>query len=174
MFRCSGGRLSVAACVGPMSSRSLLFAHNSPVVGLKASPTEFLSPVANVWGFEPSRLKRVTAALGCGSSHTLHDEPTATYRRLSGPNTTVRVEWPPLGRPDTRVTGALAPGSRRFTVVTSAKYIVSPRNATPKGPSSPVSTGCAGPSATPSPFASTSRTIWPAPGSDAYTAPLGS
>ena len=115
----------------------------------------------------------MTAALGSGSLHRLHDEPTATYMRLSGPNTTVRVEWPPLGSPDTSVTGVLTPGSSRFTVVTSAKYIVSPRNAMPNGPSSPVSTGWGGPSAAPSPSASTSRTIWPAPGSEAYTAPLG-
>src|SRR6266581_8815153 len=107
MFKCSGGRLSVIAWLSPMSSRSLLFAHNSPVDGLKASPTELRSPVAKVCGFEPSRLSRVTAALGSGSSHTLHDEPTATYIRLSGPNTTVRVLWPPLGIPDTSVTGVV-------------------------------------------------------------------
>src|SRR2546427_76378 len=49
---------------------------------------------------DPSRLKRVTAARiesPASSTHTLHDEPAATYMKLSGPITSVRVPWPPLG-----------------------------------------------------------------------------
>src|SRR5205823_10729361 len=125
---------------------------------------------------DPSRLNRVTAARiesPASSTHTLHDEPAATYMKLSGPITSVRVPWPPLGRPDTRVSGVVVPGSSRFTAVCSAKYIVSPRNAMPKGALRPPSTACAGASATPSPLASTSRTIRPAPGKEAYTAPPG-
>src|SRR2546426_4569812 len=99
MFRCSGGTLS------PRLSRSLLFAQSSPGVGGKARPTELRSPRAKIRPPDPFRLKRVTAARieSRGSStHTLHDEPAATYMRLSGPMTRVRVPWPPLGRPDTR------------------------------------------------------------------------
>src|SRR5437016_12323064 len=95
---------------------------------------------------DPSRLNRVTAARiesPASSTHTLHDEPAATYMKLSGPITSVRVPWPPLGRPDTRVSGVVVPGSRRFTAVCSAKYIVSPRNAMPKGALRPPSTVCA-------------------------------
>src|SRR5213593_5121936 len=156
-----------------MLSRSLLLAQSSPVVGWNASPTELRRPVANVCGLESSRLYRVTAARGGASLQTLQDEPTATYSRLSGPNAMVRVLCPPLGRPDTSVTRAAAPGSSRFTVVCSAKYIVSRRNARPNGPLRPLSTVWAGASATPSPFASTSRTIVPAPVSAANTAPPG-
>src|SRR3989454_709338 len=59
MLRCSGGRLSVIATslTGgrfPISSRSLLLAQSSPVVGWNASPTELRSPVANVCALEPS------------------------------------------------------------------------------------------------------------------------
>ena len=75
----------------------------------------------------------MTAARGSASEHRLHDEPTATYIRLSGPMTSVRVACPPPGRLGTSVTGAAAPGSSRFTAVTSAKYMVSPRKAMPKG-----------------------------------------
>src|SRR5207249_7257691 len=73
---------------------------------------------------DPSRLKRVTAARiesPASSTHTLHDEPAATYMKLSGPITSVRVPWPPLGRPDTKVSGVVVPGSSRFTAVCSAK-----------------------------------------------------
>src|SRR5207244_5758926 len=107
---------------------------------------------------DPSRLNRVTAARiesPASSTHTLHDEPAATYMKLSGPITSVRVPWPPLGRPDTKVSGVVVPGSSRFTSVCSAKYVVSPRNAMPKGALRPPSTVCADASATPSPLAST-------------------
>src|ERR1043166_73191 len=92
---------------------------------------------------DPSRLKRVTAARiesPGGSTHTLHDDPAATYRKLSGPITSVRVPWPPLGRLETRVTGDVAPGSSRRTAVSSAKDMVSARNALAKGALRPLST----------------------------------
>src|SRR5256884_5345844 len=98
-------------------------------------PTELRSPRAKMRPPDPSRLNRVTAARiesPASSTHTLHDEPAATYMKLSGPITSVRVPWPPLGRPDTKVSGVVVPGSSRFTAVCSAKYIVSPRNAMPR------------------------------------------
>src|SRR5258705_170816 len=115
MFKRSGGRSF------PRLSRSLLFAQSCPVVGLNARPTELRRPVAKVWAPEPSRLYRVTAARGRASLHTLHDDPTATYSSLSGPKAMVRVVCPPPGRLETSVTGEDAPGSRRFTAVSSAK-----------------------------------------------------
>src|SRR5437867_6316574 len=68
----------------------------------------------------------------------------------------VRVLCPPPGRLETSVTGRAVPGSSRFTEVSSAKYMVSPRNARPKGPSRPLRT-VVPESATPSPFESTRR-----------------
>src|SRR2546430_12994175 len=88
MFKCSGGMSS------PKLSRSLLLAQNSPVPALNASPTELRSPLAKMRPPEPSRLKRVTAALIeslVASMHTLHEDPAATYNRFSGPNANVRV-----------------------------------------------------------------------------------
>ena len=82
------------------------------------------------------------------------------------------VLGPAGGSPETTVTGVAAPGSSRFTAVSCAKYSVSPRNAIPEGSLRPVSSGATD-SATPSPFASTSRTICPDPDCVAYTAPPG-
>src|ERR1051325_153452 len=108
MFRCSGGRSS------PRLSRSLFVAHSSPVDGLKASPTELRRPVAKRCSPDPSALNRVTAARrGLDSSHTLHDDPAATYMEPSGPKTTVRVLCPPLGRPSTIVCPVVLPGANR-------------------------------------------------------------
>src|SRR6184192_3349249 len=171
-MRAAVTRFNLDASGGRIAARGL---RNS--VGLAFHPTtELRSPRAKMRPPDPSRLKRVTAARiesPASSTHSLQDEPTATYMRLSGPMTTVRVPWPPLGRPDTKESGVAAPGSSRFTVVSSAKYMVSPRNVMPKGALSPLSTTCAGASATPSRFASTSRTIWPPLGNEAYTAPPG-
>src|ERR1051325_3559807 len=86
--------------------------------------------------------------------------------------TMVRVLCPPPGRLETSVTGRVDPGSSRFTEVSSAKYMVSARNARPKGPSRPLRT-VVPESATPSPFESTRRTILPSPDSVAKTAPPG-
>src|SRR5439155_25294066 len=106
MLRCSGGTSS------PRLSRSLLLAQSSPVDGLKARPTELRRPVANVCAPLPSRLNRVTAARGGASLQMLQEDPTARYSRLSGPITSVRVEWPPVGMLSMIVTGA-APGLYR-------------------------------------------------------------
>src|SRR5260221_10297742 len=105
MLRCSGGRLS------PRLSRSLLLAHSSWVGGLTASPTELRKPRANPLPCEPSGSNCDTAARRLSvSSQMLHDEPTDTYSLPSGPNTTVRVEWPPAGRLGTITTGVVEPG----------------------------------------------------------------
>src|SRR6266511_1278863 len=102
----------------------------------------------------------------------LHEEPTLTYILPSVPNTTVRVEWPPLGRLGTTTTLPAAPGLNRTTSSTSATYIVSPRNAIPNGRLSPVATVTAE-SATPAWFASGSLTTTPDVGCEAYTTPPG-
>src|SRR6266576_1639421 len=110
MLRCSGGRSS------PRLSRSLLLAHSSWVVGLKASPTELRRPRANTLPCEPSGSNCDTAARRLSvSSQMLHDEPTETYILPSGPNTTVRGEWPPVGRFGTTTVGVVEPGLKRST-----------------------------------------------------------
>src|SRR5207245_1747754 len=56
---------------------------------------------------DPSRLNRVTAARiesPASSTHTLHDEPAATYMKLSGPITSVRVPWTPFSPSTNRLT----------------------------------------------------------------------
>src|ERR1700693_1091978 len=102
----------------------------------------------------------------------LHDEPTATYRRLSGPNAKVRVVCPPGGSLVARETAVVPPGSSRCTMVSCEKYSVSPRNPMPEGSARPDRTVTTD-SATPSWFASTQRTIFPDPDTVAYTAPPG-
>src|SRR6266542_4221997 len=164
MLTCSGGTSS------PRLSRSLLPPQSSPVVGLNAIPTVLRSPFAKIRPPEPSGLNCVTAArIESRSSHRLHDEPAATYILPSGPNRMVRVEWPPPPGIRAIVSPSAAPGRNRFTVPTSATYIVSLRNAMPNDPLRPVAT-VTGLSATPSWFASVSLTITPDPGCDAYTA----
>ena len=164
----SGGKSS------PRLSRSLFVAHSSPVVGWIASPTELRRPRANTRPPEPSRLNCTTAArIESVSSQMLQEEPTLTYILPSLPNTIVRVECPrPPGMVGTTTTLFVAPGSNRTTSVFSATYIVSPRNAIPKGPFSPETTVTAV-SATPSWFASARRRISPAEGREAYTTPPG-
>src|SRR6266498_611206 len=107
MLMRSGGRLSVAAVVGPMLSRSLFVAHSAPVVGLKARPTELRSPRANNFPFMPFRSYCITAARSVSvSGSMLLDEPIDTYIESSGPKAMLRVECPPQhGRFDTSWTG---------------------------------------------------------------------
>src|SRR2546421_6377088 len=163
MLMRSGGTSS------PRLSRSLFVAQSSPVVGWNARPTELRKPRANTRPPLPSLLNCSTAArIESPSSQRLHEDPTLTYILPSGPNTIVRVAWPPLGSLDTIVTGCAAPGSKRFTAVISATYIVSPRNAMPNGPRSPRARMIAE-SAWPSLFASGSLTIVPPSWSAAYS-----
>src|SRR6266516_3433797 len=113
MLMRSGGRLSVIGVPKPpMSSRSLFVAHRAPVVGLNASPTELRSPRANTRPPVPLRLYRITAARTVSLSvQMLHDDPIDTYIMLSGPKTTVRVEWPVVEIFETSCTGVATPGS---------------------------------------------------------------
>src|SRR5437879_12951520 len=121
MLMCSGGRSS------PRLSRSLFPPHSSPVVGLNARPTVFLSPRAKMRPPEPSALNCDTAARSESlSSQRLQDDPTARYSLPSGPNRMVRVECPPYGTVGTLVTGAARAGTERFPQRRPATHIVAP------------------------------------------------
>lgn len=103
--------------------------------------------------------------------------PTDTYIRPSGPNSTVRVEWPPPpGRSTSFVGAALAFTSpalygKRTTPSVFATYRNPPRMASPCGWFSPLANTCF-PSAFPSRLRSGRTYTIPAPVSLSRTSPL--
>ena len=159
-------------------SRPLFVVHSSPVTGWKTSPTALRIPRAKTRAPLPSgAICRIAARRSSASSQTLQDEPTDTYSIPSGPNPSVRVEWPP---PDGRSARASRPSKRpspsvsvrRETWFVSPTYSAPSRKTIPCGAFRPSATTSA-PSAWPSPFRSGTRTISPRRISVAYSSPSG-